>query len=60
MCAFVPVIFSLRLLHVLGYVRMFYGPSWSDLNKYIGYIHLNKYIFCKALLCGLPAVQAVC
>jgi len=32
-CAFVPVIFLLD--SCMFYVRMFYGPSWSDLNKYI-------------------------
>jgi len=32
-CAFVPVIFLLD--SCVFYVRMFYGPSWSDLNKYI-------------------------
>jgi len=31
-CAFVPVIFLLD--SCMFYVRMFYGPSWSDLNKY--------------------------
>jgi len=31
-CAFVPVIFLLD--SCVFYVRMFYGPSWSDLNKY--------------------------
>jgi len=37
-CAFVPVIFLLD--SCMFYVRMFYGPSWSDLNKYI---HLLVY-----------------
>ena len=31
-CAFVPVIFLLD--SCMFYVRMFCGPSWSDLNKY--------------------------
>ena len=31
-CAFVPVIFLLD--SCMFDVRMFYGPSWSDLNKY--------------------------
>ena len=32
-CAFVSVIFLLD--SCMFYVRMFYGPSWSDLNEYI-------------------------
>ena len=30
-CAFVP---AFLLDSCMLYVRMFYGPSWSDLNKY--------------------------
>ena len=37
-CAFVPVIFLLDFC--MFYVRMFYGPSWSDLNKYNTIIQL--------------------
>jgi len=36
--AFVPVIFLLDFC--MFYVRMFYGPSWSDLNKYNTIIQL--------------------
>ena len=39
-CAFVPVIFLLD--SCMFYVSMFYGPSWSDSNKYLHtYIHTN-------------------
>jgi len=39
-CAFVPVIFLLD--SCMFYVSMFYGPSWSDLNKYLHtYIHTS-------------------
>jgi len=45
-CAFVPVIFLLD--SCMFYVRMFYGPSWSDLNKYIS-LHLLVYYLVEKL-----------
>jgi len=42
-CAFVPVIFLLD--YCLFYVCMLYGPSWSDLNKYI----IKYPYFCRHL-----------